>query len=131
MFWVAINKLKLDLNGPLIVGYLRGNSGADPEIFAEDQLKIYLYKRFCTIFPFTLIALGATSHNLLLRNKFLNTGCYSSLTWRVARNLQWIVISGSEPQSMEGIGVLGAKLPPLRDFAIFFCKNNLILGQFW
>ena len=43
------------------------SSGADPEIFAGwGPLKIYFCKRFCTVFPSSLIALGATSNQELL-----------------------------------------------------------------
>ena len=53
-------------------------------------------------------------------------------TKRVAKNSQWgasLGVQGLSPQPPEANGSLGAKAPAHETFA-FFCKNNLILGQF-
>ena len=76
----------------------------------------YFCKCFCAIFSFTLLVLGATSHYVLFRNNFCILAV--SLTWRVARNLQW-----------DGYFVYFEALSARR-FCNWFCKNSLILGLF-
>ena len=75
---------------------------------------------------------------MLFRNKFLYTGCTFSLAL-----CQKYAMGGyfggveAEPPAAIGSGEealsrrrLEAKLPAFGNFAIFFCKNNLILGLF-
>ena len=84
------------------------------------------------IFSFSLIALCATNHYVLLRKKICILGCWFGL----ARSEKFVrgTISGvwAEllPTARGKEGVLGTKPPVLRNFAIFFLKNNLILGIF-
>ena len=75
---------------PLLVnvGY---TTGEDSVIFAGDPLKTcYVFKHFCTIFPFSLIAFSATSYHVLFRNKFL----YHRLLLRPGLQLEMCMRNG-------------------------------------
>ena len=112
-------KINLDLQNVSNRCMANSIAEANPEIFAGGgvPLKIlYFCKSFCTIFPFSLIALKAASHHVLFQNKFLYTGSKFSHTRSQKTATGDTSGCGGGVPSHRRLGVA------LGDFAIFLAK---------